>query len=78
MGSVLAIHLHAADGSGYTSTAAEGLRKSLLYGASNASGVSWNVHSRVLGNVLYIMGSQQTTEQEVREISDLLRASLGE
>ncbi|KAI0436298.1 bifunctional dethiobiotin synthetase/adenosylmethionine-8-amino-7-oxononanoate aminotransferase [Xylaria telfairii] len=78
LGSVLAIHLHAADGSGYTSIAAEGLRKSLLYGAGNAPRASWNVHSRVLGNVLYIMGSQQTTEQEVREISVLLRASLGE
>ncbi|KAI1748843.1 bifunctional dethiobiotin synthetase/adenosylmethionine-8-amino-7-oxononanoate aminotransferase [Xylaria castorea] len=73
LGSVLAIRLHAADGSGYTSTAAEGLRKRLLYGVSNAPGVSWNVHSRVLGNVLYIMGSQHTTEQEVRRISDLLR-----
>ncbi|KAI0859724.1 bifunctional dethiobiotin synthetase/adenosylmethionine-8-amino-7-oxononanoate aminotransferase [Xylaria cubensis] len=73
LGSVLAIRLNAADGSGYTSTAAEGLRKKLLHGVSDAPGVSWNVHSRVLGNVLYIMGSQLTTEQEVKEISDLLR-----
>ncbi|KAI0448259.1 bifunctional dethiobiotin synthetase/adenosylmethionine-8-amino-7-oxononanoate aminotransferase [Xylaria acuta] len=78
LGSVLAIHLHAADGSGYASTAAEGLRKRLLYGTSNAQGVSWNVHSRVLGNVLYIMGGQQTTEKEVREISHLLRVGLAE
>jgi len=78
LGSVLAIHLHATDGSGYTSTAAEGLRKKLLHGASDAPGASWNMHSRVLGNVLYIMGSQQTTEQEVKEISNLLRVSLEE
>ncbi|TGJ82804.1 hypothetical protein E0Z10_g5953 [Xylaria hypoxylon] len=76
LGSVLAIHLHAADGSGYTSSAAEGLRKRLLSGAEIGPGVSWNVHSRVLGNVLYIMGSQQTMEREVGEISDLLRAAL--
>ncbi|KAI8634974.1 bifunctional dethiobiotin synthetase/adenosylmethionine-8-amino-7-oxononanoate aminotransferase [Xylariaceae sp. FL1651] len=78
LGSVLAIHLHATDGSGYTSTAAEGLRQRLLYGVSDVPVASWNVHSRVLGNVLYIMGSQSTTEQEVREISDLLRLSLKE
>ncbi|KAI0204336.1 hypothetical protein F4808DRAFT_413178 [Astrocystis sublimbata] len=76
LGSILAIHLKAADGSGYTSTAAEGLRQKLLSGVSNELGTSWNVHSRVLGNVLYIMGSQQTTEQEVREISELLRGGL--
>ncbi|KAI0411892.1 bifunctional dethiobiotin synthetase/adenosylmethionine-8-amino-7-oxononanoate aminotransferase [Xylaria grammica] len=78
LGSVLAIHLHAADGSGYTSAAAEGLRKRLLSGTETGHGESWNVHSRVLGNVLYIMGSQQTTEREVGEISGLLRAALRE
>ncbi|KAI0975078.1 bifunctional dethiobiotin synthetase/adenosylmethionine-8-amino-7-oxononanoate aminotransferase [Xylaria arbuscula] len=78
MGSVLAIHLQAADGSGYTSTAAEGLRKRLLAGTENDLGGSWNVHSRVLGNVLYIMGSQRITEDEIREISDLLRIALQE
>ncbi|KAJ2998011.1 hypothetical protein NUW58_g461 [Xylaria curta] len=78
VGSILAIHLHAADGSGYTSTAAEGLRKRLLSGAKVESGVSWNIHSRVLGNVLYIMGSQVTTEREVGDISDLLRTGLEE
>ncbi|KAI1146077.1 bifunctional dethiobiotin synthetase/adenosylmethionine-8-amino-7-oxononanoate aminotransferase [Nemania diffusa] len=76
VGSVLAIHLHAADGSGYTSTAAEGLRKRLLVGSDDISGVSWNVHSRVLGNVLYMMGNQRTTESEVGEISELLRIAL--
>ncbi|KAI1124051.1 bifunctional dethiobiotin synthetase/adenosylmethionine-8-amino-7-oxononanoate aminotransferase [Nemania abortiva] len=72
LGSVLAIHLHAADGSGYTSTAAEGLRKRLLMGPNDRQGGSWNVHSRVLGNVLYIMGNQRTTAFEVGEISELL------
>ncbi|KAK5637393.1 hypothetical protein RRF57_013105 [Xylaria bambusicola] len=80
MGSVLAIHLRASDGSGYTSTAAEGLRKRLLAGTGtgNAATGSWNVHSRVLGNVLYIMGSQRMMEQEVEEISKLLRTGLEE
>ncbi|KAI1271628.1 bifunctional dethiobiotin synthetase/adenosylmethionine-8-amino-7-oxononanoate aminotransferase [Xylaria sp. FL0933] len=78
MGSVLAIHLHAADGSGYTSTAAEGLRKRLLAGAENGSGATWNVHSRVLGNVLYIMGSQRILDREVKELSDLLVVALKE
>ncbi|KAI1420078.1 bifunctional dethiobiotin synthetase/adenosylmethionine-8-amino-7-oxononanoate aminotransferase [Xylaria sp. FL1777] len=78
MGSVLAIHLHSADESGYKSTAAEGLRKRLLVGTKNALGISWNVHSRVLGNVLYIMGSQKIMECEVGEISDLLHVALKE
>ncbi|KAI0903091.1 bifunctional dethiobiotin synthetase/adenosylmethionine-8-amino-7-oxononanoate aminotransferase [Ustulina deusta] len=78
MGSILAIHLHAADGSGYTSTAAEGLRRKLLAGTEDTLGASWNVHSRVLGNVLYIMGSQRITEREVGEISDLLLVVLKE
>lgn len=78
VGSVLAIHLHAVDGSGYTSTAAEGLRQRLLMGTDSKPNVSWNVHSRVLGNVLYIMGNQRTTESEVGEISDLIRVSLKE
>lgn len=86
LGSVLAIHLQALDGSGYRSTAAEGLRKRLLCGSGggnengngrgNGRNVSWNVHSRVLGNVLYIMGSQRTTEREVQEIAELLRDAL--
>jgi bifunctional dethiobiotin synthetase / adenosylmethionine---8-amino-7-oxononanoate aminotransferase len=78
IGSVLAIRLHAADGSGYTSTAAEGLRKRLLMGSDDMLGVPWIVHSRVLGNVLYIMGNQRTTESEVGEISELLRIALKE
>ncbi|GAP84459.2 putative bifunctional dethiobiotin synthetase adenosylmethionine-8-amino-7-oxononanoate aminotransferase [Rosellinia necatrix] len=78
IGSVLAIHLQAADGSGYASIAAEGLRKKLLAGRSNAEGLAWNVHSRVLGNVLYIMGSQGTTKDEVREISDFLQVAIKE
>ncbi|KAI0102629.1 hypothetical protein GGR51DRAFT_526428 [Nemania sp. FL0031] len=76
LGSVLAIHLNAADGSGYSSTAAEGLRKRLLMSSENAVGGLWNIHSRVLGNVLYIMGNQRTTESEVAEISELLRSAL--
>ncbi|KAI1174871.1 bifunctional dethiobiotin synthetase/adenosylmethionine-8-amino-7-oxononanoate aminotransferase [Nemania sp. FL0916] len=78
VGSVLAIHLHASDGSGYGSAAAEGLRKRLLVGAGKTSGASWNVHSRVLGNVLYLMGNQLSTESEVAEISELLRQAIGE
>lgn len=78
LGSVLAIHLRASDGSGYTSTAAEGLRKRLLAGTESQLGGLWNVHSRVLGNVLYIMGSQRMTKSEVEELCDLLRVGLTE
>ncbi|KAK2594360.1 hypothetical protein QQS21_007920 [Conoideocrella luteorostrata] len=72
LGSVLAIHLKDAAGSGYSSNAAVGLRESLNKGSLHGEGGPWNVHSRVLGNVLYVMASQVTSETSVKQLSELL------
>lgn len=76
LGSVLAIHLKAPDGAGYTSTAAVRLREELKRGVDEQGPGRWNVHSRVLGNVLYLMGSQATTEEGVGEIAGLVKLAL--
>ena len=73
LGSVLSIHLHAGDGAGYKSTAAVKIRDELRRGPVRGTQGSWNVHSRVLGNVLYIMGSQTSTEEDIKEIEALVR-----
>ncbi|KAI9731093.1 MAG: hypothetical protein M1818_007950 [Claussenomyces sp. TS43310] len=62
LGSVLAISLHDQENAGYTSMAAVGLQRTLL---REAGGERFNVHSRVLGNVLYLMASQTS------EVGDL-------
>ncbi|QSS57847.1 onanonoxo-7-onima-8-eninoihtemlysoneda [Histoplasma capsulatum var. duboisii H88] len=51
LGTVLSISLRSQDGSGYGSNAAAGLQQRL--GETNADG--FNIHCRVLGNVLYLM-----------------------
>lgn len=72
LGSVLAIHLQ--DGTaGYNSNAALSLRNALLEGNI---GSNWNIHSRVLGNVLYLMAGQTTTKSSVDGISRLLKDKL--
>ncbi|KAK8930101.1 Bifunctional dethiobiotin synthetase/7,8-diamino-pelargonic acid aminotransferase, mitochondrial [Metarhizium anisopliae] len=76
LGSVLAIHLRDEAGAGYSSNAALGLRESLSLGRADGEGGPWNVHSRVLGNVLYVMASQVTSETSVRQLSELLMESL--
>lgn len=68
LGSVLAIHLKDQD-TGYVSNAAVSLRNGLLDGEP---GASWNVHCRVLGNVLYLMAGQTTTKASVDDICRLL------
>lgn len=75
LGSVLAIHLRDASGTGYTSNAAQGLKEALSQWTEGAGG-SWNVQSRVLGSVLYVMASQKTTEKSIRQITELLLESL--
>jgi len=77
IGTVLAIHMRDADGSGYKSNAARKLQSALYQGASLGQAQQWNVHSRVLGNVLYLMASQKTTKEGVRRIETLLGAALG-
>lgn len=56
---------------GYTSTAAKGLQQKLATG-----GDQFNVHSRVLGNVLYLMSSVTSKPESLREMEDLLRSAL--
>lgn len=81
LGSVLAIHLKDHD-TGYVSNAAVSLRNALIdgegLGDNDASGPqgSWNVHCRVLGNVLYLMAGQITTKSSVDDICRLLRQKL--
>ncbi|OTA98657.1 hypothetical protein M426DRAFT_104409 [Hypoxylon sp. CI-4A] len=73
LGSILSIHMNAADGLGYKSTAALKLQSALLDGDKEKM---WNVHSRTLGNVLYIMGGQKTTKDDIQEIAGLIRSAL--
>ena len=75
LGSVLAIHLKDAAGAGYSSNAALGLRQQLLDGREGPGG-PWNVHSRVLGNVLYVMASQTTSPESVANLAALLEDSI--
>ncbi|RYP11203.1 hypothetical protein DL764_000159 [Monosporascus ibericus] len=77
LGSVLSIHMDAGGGgAGYKSTAAVRIRDSLRRGARDDRENTWNVHSRVLGNVLYIMGSQKSMQEDIREIEELVRERL--
>jgi len=56
---------------GYTSTAANELRTKLFQG-----GMDWNVHSRILGNVLYLMASQTSKRETLLGIEEYARAAL--
>jgi dethiobiotin synthetase/adenosylmethionine--8-amino-7-oxononanoate aminotransferase len=77
LGSVLAIHIKDASGAtGYFSNAAQDLRDVLIAGDSEGPNKSWNVHCRVLGNVLYLMAGQKTTEESIAQISSQLRKAL--
>lgn len=64
LGSVLAISLKDPAGASYASTAATGLRDKLFTGSP---GEDWVIHSRVLGNVLYLMAAM-TTKKETLEV----------
>ncbi|KAL2811779.1 pyridoxal phosphate-dependent transferase [Aspergillus granulosus] len=71
IGTVLSISLKDAAGAGYTSNAAKGLQARLT-----AGGPQFNVHSRVLGNVLYLMSSVTSKKETLRGIESLLREAL--
>jgi dethiobiotin synthetase/adenosylmethionine--8-amino-7-oxononanoate aminotransferase len=71
IGTVLSISMRDADGGGYTSNAAKGLQKNLAVG-----GDQFNVHSRVLGNVLYLMSSVTSKPESLQEMERLLRSAL--
>ncbi|KAF9891362.1 hypothetical protein FE257_004218 [Aspergillus nanangensis] len=72
IGTVLSISLRDVEGGGYTSTAAKGLQETLAQGG----GSSFQVHSRVLGNVLYLMSSVTSRPEALREIEGVLRGAL--
>lgn len=57
---------------GYASNAAVGLHKQLL----QSHGEGWCIHSRVLGNVLYLMTNQKTTKETVMELEARVSRSL--
>ncbi|KAB8073528.1 pyridoxal phosphate-dependent transferase [Aspergillus leporis] len=71
IGTVLSISLKDMHGGGYTSTAARGLQQRL-----STSDGKFNVHSRVLGNVLYLMSSVTSQPEALRSIEGLLREAL--
>lgn len=66
LGSVLGITLHDSE-RGYNSSAAAGLQKKVLEGSTN-----FKVHSRVLGNVFYLMASQVSERKSLQSIERLL------
>ncbi|KAJ4368142.1 hypothetical protein N0V83_006497 [Neocucurbitaria cava] len=65
LGSVLAVSLKDGSGSGYSSSAAIGLRDALLYRASNTK---VQIHSRVLGNVIYLMASMTIKPEHLADV----------
>ncbi|KAL1960278.1 hypothetical protein VTO42DRAFT_8238 [Malbranchea cinnamomea] len=72
LGTVLSITLRDQTGQGgYTSTASAGLQQQL-----KASDGGFNIHSRVLGNVLYLMASLTSKREYLQNIEALLRKSL--
>ena len=73
LGTVLALHMGNADGvSGYKSNAARGLQAALAAGNLTDG----KIHSRVLGNVLYLMAGQKANSVTIRRIEGLVRHAL--
>ncbi|PPJ57852.1 hypothetical protein CBER1_00058 [Cercospora berteroae] len=73
LGSVVAICLKDPSGGGYASTAATGLRDQLL----EIPGADGSVmHSRVMGNVLYLMAALTTTEAMLKSIEERVLGAL--
>jgi dethiobiotin synthetase/adenosylmethionine--8-amino-7-oxononanoate aminotransferase len=69
LGSVLAVALSDEGGKGYSSNAASGLQKRLLEMGGDES---FNIHCRVLGNVLYVMASLVSARECLRKIQKRL------
>ncbi|KAK9366376.1 pyridoxal phosphate-dependent transferase [Lipomyces kononenkoae] len=72
LGSVLAITLKDSAGSGYTSSISQDLQSRLARGKYR----EWNIHSRVLGNVIYLMSSLTSTKQNLREIEEFVESCI--
>ncbi|KAF5872403.1 putative onanonoxo-7-onima-8-eninoihtemlysoneda protein [Botrytis fragariae] len=77
LGSVLAITFKDEQGGGYTSRVTEAVRESMLDGKVEGIDGEWNIHARILGNVVYLMGSQVMTMDQVKSIQDRLGGILG-
>jgi len=75
LGTVLAIKFRDKERSGYTSMAAEKYKR-LLLERNCEGGARTIVHSRVLGNVLYIMSSLVSEPGDLKKISDILLGAL--
>ncbi|KAK5135020.1 hypothetical protein LTR08_005680 [Meristemomyces frigidus] len=73
LGSVLAISLKDPAGASYASTAATGVRDKLFAGSP---GEDWVIHSRVLGNVLYLMAATTTKKETLEVIEDKVFTAL--
>lgn len=58
---------------GYTSNAAKGLQQKLAAGANDQGFI---VHSRVLGNVLYLMSSLTSKRESIQALERLVRSAL--
>ncbi|KAM3081711.1 hypothetical protein ACMFMG_005161 [Clarireedia jacksonii] len=74
LGSVLAVTLKDADGGGYKSRATETAREKLLAMSEQRKG--WNIHARILGNVIYVMGSLITERESVGMIEKAMEEVL--
>ena len=70
IGTVLAVTMKDGNGGGYTSSAAEGVKRKLLNKERQL------VHSRVLGNVIYFMTGLKTKGEAVRDIETQLVEAL--
>jgi dethiobiotin synthetase/adenosylmethionine--8-amino-7-oxononanoate aminotransferase len=73
LGSVFAMSLKDPAGSGYASTAAIGLRDRLFAGEQPGEPV---IHSRVLGNVLYLMGAMTSTPKTLKGVEETVLKTL--
>ncbi|KEY74577.1 hypothetical protein S7711_07179 [Stachybotrys chartarum IBT 7711] len=74
LGSVLVVKMRSKDGAaGYESNSAAKLQEFLRRGDGTPSFI---VHSRVLGNVLYIMAGQKTSQETVEGIQKLILEAL--
>lgn len=82
LGSVLAIRITSPDGlDNYKSNAAKAVQAALLQSRGNpefdgSDDSPWNVHTRVLGNTLYVMTGQTTSEESVQRLERSLRRAI--
>lgn len=82
LGTVLAIRMTSADGTeGYKGGAARGVQAALLEGRledrhERENEPCWNVHTRVLGNTLYVMAGLKSTQQSIQGVESQLRDAL--